>query len=200
MLKKAGVIVSIDPESGVLRLPEQILFEKGQSNFGIVAGATTARQAEVFQTLSKLSDALSQVLPCFTSSEASNGCEERDRSTLEGVLVEGHSDRQGYRIGGRPLSNEQSRDMNDRLSMDRALNVFKEVRQRNSLDDLRNGNGFPLLAVSAYGDRRPIALGSTEDEFQKNRRIDLRFLLSARTSQELQRLIDEIRPALEEQQ
>lgn len=198
-LRKAGIDVRIDPVSGVLRLPEQILFEKGQSTLGTGVPATPGRQSDAKLVLTKLADALSAVLPCFTIDEVRAGCEERDRATLEGVLVEGHSDRQGYKKEGRQLPVEESRDMNDRLSVERALNVFKEIRQKNGLDELRNASGFPLLAVSAYGERRPIALGSSEEDFKNNRRIDLRFILSTRTSRELEQLIAKIRPALEDQ-
>jgi hypothetical protein len=55
-----------------------------------------------------------------------------------------------------------------------------------------------MLAVSAYGDRRPIATGNTEDAFRQNRRIDLRFLLSSRTSDELRKMVDEIHARLKE--
>lgn len=198
-LRKAGIDVRIDPVSGVLRLPEQILFEKGQSTLGTGVLAAPGRQSDAKLVLTKLADALSAVLPCFTTDEVRADCEERDRATLEGVLVEGHSDRQGYKKEGRQLPVEESRDMNDRLSVERALNVFKEIRQKNGLDELRNASGFPLLAVSAYGERRPIALGSSDEDFKNNRRIDLRFILSTRTSKELEQLIEKIRPALEGQ-
>jgi flagellar motor protein MotB len=197
-LRDDGLTVIIDPDSGILRLPDQLLFEKGQSELGAVTGrgVVPAKLAEAQGNLAKLARALGEVLPCFSRGDHAVGCGEQDRSTLEGVLIEGHSDRQGYRIGGRALSADESRDLNDRLSVERALTVFKELRQQNSLDELRNSSGFPLLAVSSYGDRRPIASGDTEEEFRLNRRIDLRFLLSSRTSDELQRLVDEIRPAL----
>lgn len=200
-LRDDGINVEVDPTSGVLRLPEKLLFETGQSALGVGVGGqpNPAKLAEAQGNLAKVGRALGDVLPCFAElpqAEWATGCGDKDRSTLEGVLIEGHSDRQGYRVGGRPVSADESRDRNDRLSVERALTVFKEVRQRNGLDELRNTRGFPMLAVSAYGERRPIATGDTEEEFRKNRRIDLRFLLSSRTSNELQRLIDEIRPAL----
>lgn len=88
---------------------------------------------------------------------------------------------------------EGSRDLNDRLSVDRALMVFKEILKHNAIDKLTNTNGFALLAVSAYGDRRPIDTGETSEAFTKNRRIDLRFLMSIHPSQELQSLIDQIK-------
>jgi flagellar motor protein MotB len=195
-LKDEGVTVILDPDSGVLRLPESLLFEKSQSTLGGGPDAPMAKRQAAQDALKKVSDALASVLPCYVATDARPDCESRDRATLEGVLIEGHSDRQPYREAGRTLSPEESRDRNDRLSVERALTVFKEIQQRNALDEIKNANGFPLLAVSAYGDRRPVAMRDTEEDYQKNRRIDLRFLLSARTSEELQRLIDEIKPAL----
>ena len=190
-LEDQGVTVILDPDSGVLRLPESLLFEKGKSTLG-GEGGSPDKLASARAALSKISDSLAAVLPCYVAQTERAGCEARDRSTLEGVLIEGHSDKQAYR----QLGPEDSRERNDRLSVERALTVFKEIRQRNALDEMKNGNGLPLIAVSAYGERRPVAFGSSDDDYQKNRRIDLRFLLSSRTSGELQRLIDEIRPAL----
>lgn len=197
-LRENGISVIIDPESGVLRLPEQLLFDKGQPELGVVNGRgfVPAKLAEAQGNLAKLAVALGDVLPCFGHDAPAEGCGEQDRSSLEGVLIEGHSDKQGYREKGRQLSAEESRERNDRLSVERALNVFKELRQRNGLDDLRNGNGFPMLAVSAYGERRPIADSETEEGFRQNRRIDLRFLLSSRPSNDLEKVIDQIRSAL----
>jgi len=62
----------------------------------------------------------------------------------------------------------------------------------NLLDDLRNSEGIPLLGLSGYGERRPVAPGLTEEAFAQNRRIDLRFVLSSRTSEDVRRLIEEI--------
>jgi len=193
-LKDEGVTVILDPDSGVLRLPESLLFEKSQLTLGGGPDAPPAKRQAAQDALNKVSDALASVLPCYVATDVRPGCEARDEATLEGVLLEGHSDRQPYREAGRTLSSEESRDRNDRLSVERALTVFKEIRQRKPLlDEIKNPNGFPLLAVSAYGDRRPVAMRETEEDYQKNRRIDLRFLLSARTSEELQKLIDEIK-------
>jgi ribosomal protein L24 len=89
----------------------------------------------------------------------------------------------------------QSQQENDRLSTARALTVFAELRRvQPALDLLRNNDGQPLLGVSGYGERRPLpdALGASETDFAQNRRIDLRFILSSRTSDEVRRLIDEI--------
>jgi flagellar motor protein MotB len=114
---------------------------------------------------------------------------------LETVLIEGHTDRQ--RFAG--LDAIASQDRNDRLSTDRALSVFLELRHAQPpLDALRNGDQLPLLGVSGYGERRPLpdatcdAAGNCPD----NRRIDLRFVLSTRSSDELRRMREEIGAAI----
>jgi flagellar motor protein MotB len=198
-LKERGLTVEINPETGTLRLPEDLLFNTGQSELGHVSGRglVPSERERAIENLAKLAATLAETLPCFTHMTSAAGCNDADRGTLDGVLVEGHSDRQGYRIGGRQLSPEESRDRNDKLSMERALTVFRELRQRNGLDDLRNSGNLPLLAVSAYGERRPIAPGDTEEDFRRNRRIDLRFILSTRTSDDLQRLVERIGSNLE---
>ena len=112
---------------------------------------------------------------------------------LDAVLVEGHADRQRW-APPRDLQEE-----NDRLSADRALTVFKQLRRDNpALDTMANATGSALLAVSASRDRRPAVAGETEDAYRQNRRIDLRFLLSSRPSEELQQLIESIRRTLQD--
>lgn len=191
-LRDQGLRVTVQPETGILRLPEQLLFEKGQSDLGAGRGSAQGRLAEAKGNLDKLARALADALPCFASGGGGIDCGGQDHAALDGILVEGHSDRTAFR----GLPPEKSRDLNDRLSVERALNVFKEISARHGLDDMRGPNGFPLLAVSSYGDRRPIAPGETEEEFRLNRRIDLRFLLSSRPSDDLRRIIDQIRSTL----
>ena len=109
------------------------------------------------------------------------------------MLIEGHTDRQPIKGSG------QFRD-NDQLSAERALAVFAELRRRQTgLDTLRNADGQPLLGVAGYGERRPLAdaQGDTDAEYARNRRIDLRFILSPRTSTELEKLRAQIHEALE---
>ncbi len=212
-LSDKGVTVSIDPASGILRLPEDLLFRTGDAAIG----------KESVSRLQVLAKVLASTLPCYVHGGDASGCSKGVAPILETVLVEGHTDRQAYRntvlpvaapipAGGSLFAKpvpvpppakiivlKDSELRNDRLSTDRALNVFKELRQAQpSLDDLRNSDQQPLLGFSGYGPRRPLpdALGSSQAEFQKNRRIDLRFVLSARTSDELMRLREQIQRAL----
>lgn len=184
-LQDKGVRVSLDPSSGILRLSGDLLFETGRADY----------RAEAQQTIVTLADALSGLLPCYAVGGQTDGCPADSMPILETMLVEGHTDRQPYR--NLPRSDSQAR--NDRLSTDRALAVFQTLRQTQPvLEGLRNIDGLPLLGVSGYGERRPLpeAQAATEEDYRRNRRIDLRFVLSARTSEELQRLRDRIRGLL----
>lgn len=211
-LSNRGVSVSIDPTSGILRLPEDLLFKTGDSTIG----------KENFSKLQTLAAVLASTLPCYVHGGDASVCGNSVAPILETVLVEGHTDRQAYKstvppsatpvpTGGslpakpvppspaRVIVAKDSELRNDRLSTDRALNVFKELRQAQpSLDTLRNSDQQPLLGFSGYGQRRPLpdALGSSQADFKKNRRIDLRFVLSSRTSDELMRLREQIQQAL----
>jgi outer membrane protein OmpA-like peptidoglycan-associated protein len=135
-----------------------------------------------------------KTLPCYSGTGTIEGC-ERAETALETVLVEGHTDRQRFQ----GLDATGSQDRNDRLSAERALAVFLELRRSQpGLDVLRNSANLPLIGVSGYGERRPRADAtcSADGNCPDNRRIDLRFVLSARTSDEVQRMLDEISKAL----
>jgi chemotaxis protein MotB len=210
-LSNRGVTVSIDPASGILRLPEDLLFKTGDAAIG----------KENISRLQTLAEVLANTLPCYVHGGDTSRCGTVAAPILETVLVEGHTDRQAYKNTvppvvtpaptGAPLLAKPAPPLakvvvakdselrNDRLSTDRALNVFKELRQAQpSLDTLRNSDQQPLLGFSGYGPRRPLpdALGSSQAEFKRNRRIDLRFVLSSRTSDELMRLREQIQRAL----
>jgi flagellar motor protein MotB len=184
-LMDRGVRVRIDERSGVLRLSGDLLFE---------TGAETYRPAAA-QTIRVLAEVLASILPCYAKSTSTNSC-LKAIPILETVLVEGHTDRQPYR--GLEIAASQAR--NDNLSTQRALTVFQTLRVAHpQLESLRNADDLPLLGVSGYGERRPLpdALGDSNADFERNRRIDVRFVLTSRTSEELERLRDQIRVVLE---
>ena len=184
-LLERGVRVSIDRRSGVLRLSGDLLFETGAEAYRPAAA----------QTVRLLAGVLGEVLPCYAAGAPTQAC-PKPTPILETVLVEGHTDRQPYR--GMALVASQAR--NDFLSTQRALAVFHTLRSAEpQLEALRNGDGLPLLGVSGYGERRPLpdALGETSADFERNRRIDVRFVLTSRTSDELDRLRGQIRDVLE---
>lgn len=183
-LQQRGVRVYLDQRSGILRLSGDLLFQTGSATLG-----NDARH-----TVQILADVLAQTLPCYVANDATGGCGTAE-PVLETVLVEGHTDRQHFSGTDEAASLER----NDRLSADRALSVFLELRHAApALDALRNEDRLPLLGVSGYGERRPLAdaVCDAAGNCPVNRRIDLRFVLSARSSDEMRRITDEIEHAL----
>jgi len=181
-LQANGIKFELDQQSGVLRLSDAVPFATGSS----------ALSDPVAQhTVAVLAHVLAEVLPCFARAGAPTDCQSGDTPILETLLVEGHTDHQQYAM----LTPTQSEAENDRLSTERALTVFAAIRQSQpTLDALKNPAGQPLLGVSGYGQRRPLpgADSSTEADLTRNRRIDLRFVLSSRNSDELERLLKDI--------
>jgi flagellar motor protein MotB len=171
----------LDAGSGVLRLSDAVPFEPNSSALTVVTRRTVTALGEV----------LAEVLPCFARGAPRQNCDPSDSPILEAMLVEGHTDRQPF--GNMTAAESQAR--NDALSTERALTVFAHLRQQQRiLDDLRNPSDQPLLGVSGYGQRRPLpeATSVSQAHFAQNRRIDLRFILSARTSDEIRRLLEDI--------
>jgi chemotaxis protein MotB len=92
-LSEKGVTVSIDPASGILRLPEDLLFRTGDA---VIGKESVSR----LQTLAKV---LATTLPCYVHGADASGCAKAVAPILETVLVEGHTDRQAYRNTVLPL-------------------------------------------------------------------------------------------------
>lgn len=184
-LHERGVIVQIDHRSGVLRLPERELrFPTRSAELG----------PEERRAVRVLAEVMAEVLPCFAEGGARTGCAADDQPVLETVLIEGHTDK-------RPLAPDRDFRDNFQLSAARALTVYRALAaDRPALLGLLNPDQQPLLGVSGYGETRPLpgALGDSERDLAANRRIDIRFILSARTTDEIERLREEIRRALGE--
>lgn len=193
-LEGRGVAVQIDTNAGILRLPSDLLFPVGA--FELQAG-TSGRKGPR-ERVADVADVLAEVLPCQVAN-SSGRCSGEQFPLLETVLIEGHTDRQPY--AGVPPAESQRRNLN--LAAQRALSVAREVLTRQpALDDLANGEQLRILGIAGYGDRRPLieARGDTEADYQRNRRIDLRFVLTATTTDELRRLQREIDQLLSQAQ
>jgi chemotaxis protein MotB len=173
LLARRNVAVSLVPENGVLRLPEELLFESGASEL----------RDDGERALRQLAYALARVLPCYADAPdvARLDCPNASSPILEAVLVEGHTDR-------RPIATGDIAD-NWALASLRGINTFKAlVRYEPSLELLRNVNGEPLLGVSAYEARRPVVAEDSAEAHRLNRRIDLRFVVAAPSNRELARV------------
>ncbi|WP_233350512.1 OmpA/MotB family protein [Henriciella barbarensis] len=159
-LRERGVQVTIDTQTGVLRLPEEVLFAKGAWEL-----APTN-----LQKIETVAATMAEILPCYTYG-ASCAPQNRARHRVDAIFIEGHTDSD-------PMRGQMD---NYDLSMRRAVNTFRALRvSAPLLETLRNGpdaEAQSILGVSGYGPDRPIDIGDTEDAKSRNRRIDLRFLM-----------------------
>jgi chemotaxis protein MotB len=162
-LQGKGVRVEIDPDSGVIALPSDALFDSGKA----------VPTAGALEAISKTEEVLRAVLPCYVSiaSRQARKCGELNQRgvELETVMIEGHTDSDQY-------LNDPSR--NWYLGLDRARYIFDELG-KGELGRFKNKKGQPLLGVSSYADSRPSKISSkAADAKAKDRRVELRFILS----------------------
>ena len=162
-LKAKGIPVEIDLQNGVLRLPESLLFDSGKADF---------RDTGV-SALHVVAENLSDILPCYAGGATSRAkCKSgMKNSKLEAIFIEGHTD-------NIPIHNLQFKDNWD-LSVARAKGTYLELNKgAPDLEVLTNEKDQPLLSFSAYAERRPIDDNALDAGRRKNRRIDLRFIMS----------------------
>jgi chemotaxis protein MotB len=172
-LREREVEVTLDPENGVLRLPESLLFDTGEA----------VLQPRGVRALRELAAVLALTLPCYSRAPASQqiDCPIVSKPLLEAVLVEGHTD-------DRPISTSTFAD-NWQLASARAINTYKALlAYEPSLSALLNERGEALLGVSNYEAQRPVSLGPTPEDRRLNRRIDLRFLIAAPSEAQLDQI------------
>jgi chemotaxis protein MotB len=165
-IKAALPGVRVDRESGVISLPEDVLFDLGSADL-----SNRGRDA-----LMGAVGRLSEVLPCFVSSQrAGLACPiNRYGHEIETIFIEGHTD-------NRPIL--RTGYDNTKLSLDRARAVEQALVQGTPLQGYRNKSGQPLFSFSAYGESRPLKGMDPSDA--RNRRVDLRIVLTYRPIGEL---------------
>jgi flagellar motor protein MotB len=159
-LESEGITVEIEIENGILRLPEQILFDRGKYEL-----SAAGRNA-----VSVLAVALGRVLPCYATvpgKERPSFCPQSPHS-IEAIMVEGHTDSDG------------TAELNWKLSVERSLSTYRALVTANrDLAILQNEREKPqaVLSVSGYGRERPVRTNDTDESKRMNRRIDLRFIM-----------------------
>jgi flagellar motor protein MotB len=169
-LREREVEVTLDPDNGIVRLPESLLFETGE--------AVLRPQGE--RALREVAAVLARTLPCYSRAPAiqRSDCPGLSKPLLETVLVEGHTDE-------RPIRTSAFAD-NWELASARAINTYKALlAYEPSLTALLNERGEALLGLSNYEAQRPVSLGPTAEDRRLNRRIDLRFLIAAPSEAQL---------------
>jgi chemotaxis protein MotB len=177
-LAKEGLSVQIDEVSGVLRLNEEAvrfapnhadLVDRNKDNVG------------------KIARVLERVLPKYVSCRnwQTSACSKTEDTALETLFIEGHTDTTG-------IDNN-----NWVLSTERAVNTYRElIAIAPSLRLLRNTRNEEVISVSGYSSTRPIDPRALRDAWDRNRRIDLRFVMEndpRRNLENILRVTDEIR-------
>ena len=149
-----GVEVYVDLEDGVLRLPEQLLFDTGKAAFkptGELAVQALARHLATF-------------LPKCGG--------------LEAVVIEGHTDNQPVQA---PYD-EAFGHVGDNwdLSFIRAKHTYAAVLAAAPLvGGLRNHSHEAVLCIGAFGPSRPVGDNAIEGGRLLNRRIDVRLVVES---------------------
>jgi flagellar motor protein MotB len=168
-LDAVGLEVTIDADTGVLRLTEEaVRFASSSAELD----ATAARNVEAVARV------LTDVLPRYSACAPGAVCDQSSGYVLETVFIEGHTDSQG------------SDDTNWQLSTERAVNTYRHIVENyRQLRDLRNSTGSEVLSVSGYAYTRPVVAEVDANTRLVNRRIDLRFVMEADRRQRLDEVL-----------
>lgn len=160
-LKTVLPTVRIDAASGVISLPEDVLFEMGKAELG----------AKGKDALIDAVAELTKALPCYVANKRMDiQCPLNPAGhEIETIFVEGHTD-------NRPITRIGYDNTN--LALDRARAVHAALVSGTVLAEYRNTLNQPLFSFSAYADTRPLLKIDPSDA--RNRRVDLKIVLTYR--------------------
>jgi len=173
-LRERGIKVEVSENHTVLSIPNDLLgFDTGAYD---IHAAYQARALEIGKVINEVISREDRV------------------EFLDTIFIEGHTD-------NRPLQGFMGKG-NWGLSTFSAISLWQFWGSALSADEqlarLKNKDGKPLFSVSGYGETRPVLVDQqTEDDFKRNRRIDIRFTIrrpdSAQYEQVRERL-EEVKP------
>lgn len=172
-----GLSVQVDERNGVLRLTEDaVRFAPNRSDLDPRARDALNRIGSV------LTDVVAEYAACKQGQ--TDVCGKFQGASLETIFIEGHTDTTGV-----PDLAERDR-RNWLLSTERATATYREMTTGSpELRDFRNRRGEQIVSVSGYSSTRPIASGEDREAWERNRRIDLRFVMDADTTINLKDII-----------
>lgn len=180
----ANIQLNIDPERGILRIPESaISFKTGSAEVNSINQ----------QRLQEIGNILLKEVVCFVpnSSEFNTlACQNINpyHNKLDAVFIEGHTDNQAF-------AGDLTGALNRNLSTARSNTVYHYLVQTNKqLDSFKNSLGEKIFSISGYGEERPLPhhahLEPTNDP--ANRRIEFRFIFAEpKLTKEEQKLLKE---------
>jgi chemotaxis protein MotB len=166
-LRERNVDAVVSPRNpGVVTLRGANLFPIGDS--------TLTQEAR--KTISYLSEVIRDETVCYVRTDAPTvshkGCNP-NRIYIEAIFVEGHTDDQPVKA---TLSDGSKNNLE--LSARRATNTLDAMIQAApQLATYKNLDSEPVLSVAAYGEQRPLVPNLTEQSRDRNRRIDIRFVM-----------------------
>jgi len=170
-LGEQGLTVELDETNGILRLPEELLFRTSEAKLQPKGEGTIALLAK-------------EMLPV-----ALKGCGDSPLK-WEAIYIEGHTDNVPIRTAEFP-SNWQ-------LSSARAISTFNAlILSQPDLQTLHNHQKRAVIGISGYGEQRPVADNVTELGRQKNRRIDIRFVMAYPSQAEITEMEQKLKQATE---
>jgi chemotaxis protein MotB len=166
-LRERNIDAIVSPKNpGVVTLRGANLFVRGESDLA----------PEARQTISYLAQVIRDQTGCFViqgEAQKNDVTCNPSKVFIEAIFVEGHTDDQ-------PVKNmlkDHSKN-NLELSARRATNTHDTLMQSApELNNFRNLDGEPVLSVAAYGEQRPVVPNTDEQSRDKNRRIDIRFVM-----------------------
>lgn len=170
-LAAEGISVQIDEANGVLRLTEDaVRFQPDRADL-------VGRNRE---NVDKIARVLAHVLPRWVpcSGGATPSCRQTQGAALETLFVEGHTDATG---------NDGD---NWQLSTARAVSTYRElITVAPGLRQLLNGRHEEVVSVSGYSSTRPIDPRFVREAWDRNRRIDLRFVMETENRRGLEQIL-----------
>jgi outer membrane protein OmpA-like peptidoglycan-associated protein len=137
--------------------------------------ASAKLRTDQLTNLGKIRRVLEEVLPCYAAqggagTDGLQGCAPGKSGKLDSTFIEGHTD--NVPIGSNV-------DRNWELSAQRAIYTYRQLVERSDvLASLVNIRSEPLFSVSGYGFQRAVVAHNAPTNEPRNRRIDLRFIMT----------------------
>lgn len=159
-LREKHLTVELDETNGILRLPERLLFRTGEAQLQPDGESALALFAK-------------EMLPVVR-----RGCGDSPLK-WEAIYIEGHTDNV-------PIHRTEFAS-NWELSSARAIRTSSTLQAAEpALGMLKNHQGKAVIGISGYADQRPVADNDSDAGRQKNRRIDVRFVMAYPSKTEIE--------------